>query len=47
MDKRYMLSPLARRRRQIIDDVEHMISFATGALFMVVVRAFLRALELI
>lgn len=44
---RYQLSPLARRRREIVEDIEHAISFAEGAVFMVIVGAFLRALGLV
>lgn len=43
MNERY-LSPKARRRREIIADVELIISYATGILTAVIAGLFLRAL---
>ncbi len=47
MGERYRLSPTGKRRREIIEDVEHMISFTAGALSTLIVGVFLRALGLI
>lgn len=38
------ISPKARHRREVIADVEMVLSYVTGALSVVIVWAFLRAL---
>lgn len=44
MDERERLSPTARRRREIVADVEMAISYITGILTAVIGGVFLRAL---
>lgn len=43
MNERY-LSPKARRRREIIADIEMILSYATGILTAVIAGVFLRSL---
>lgn len=40
---RYILTPKAKRRREIIEDIEFMLAAASGALFYAVVEALIRA----
>ncbi len=47
MDERERLSPVARRRRAIVADVELVISYATGLLTAVIGGVFLRAFGLL
>ena len=47
MNERYRLSPLAKRRREIVADVEMAISCVTGILMAVIGGAFLRALGIL